>query len=340
MPSNNSFYRSLGSYDFLQFMKEHHIPGVALALIENEIITTFEFGVKNSLSQEPVTSTTVFEGASLSKPLIAYAALKLCKKGLLDLDRPFSEYLTSYDFSDPYLAAVALRHILSHTGGFPSPNLNPDELLKLDSKPGSRFAYSGESYKFLGKAIEHITCVPLASYMQEHVFNPLKMENSSFIWEKRYEVLAASPHNRKGEPTEKWKPYRAIASFSLHTTAVDFAKFMIEARQIPEMSEANFKINEAISWGLGWGIEIDSYGRKGTWHSGDNGTFQCFAFDNQQLGLVIMTNSFNGMKIYREVLDLLIGGVHPLLDWEQFDVRLEEQLDEEFLANWWKIYGI
>jgi CubicO group peptidase (beta-lactamase class C family) len=202
--------------------------------------------------------------------------------------------------------------------------------------PGHQFTYSGESYRYLGQVIEHITHTPLAAYMKEQIFKPLKMMNTSFTWEMSYDVLAASPHNRKGEPLEKWKPKQAIASFSLHTTATDFAKFMIASRQFPEMSEANIKINESISWGLGWGIEIDSQGKTGVWHSGDNGSFQCFAFQNQEVGFVIMTNSPNGIKIYREALDLYVGGIHPLLDWEQFDARAV--VDEEFLANWWKCY--
>lgn len=343
-PSENTTHMPYYQSDLLkslpQMMKAHAIPGLSLALISVDQITTFECGVKNNLSQESVTSTTVFEGASLSKPLIAYAALKLCREGLLHLDRPLSEYLANYESNDPHLATVTLRHILSHIGGFPTANLKPGEVLKLDFKPGSRFAYSGESYCYLGKVIEQITHTPLARYMQESVFSPLKMENSSFIWEEKYDTLAASPHNRKGEPKEKWKPHQAIASFSLHTTAADFAKFMIETRKFPEMLEPAFKITKTLSWGLGWGIEIDSYGRKGFWHSGDNGTFQCFAFYNQTLGFIIMTNSPNGMKIYKEVLDLLIGGIHPLIDWEQFDARAAEELDEELLSNWWKIYGI
>lgn len=159
-----------------QKMKTHAIPGLSLALIDVDQITTFEFGVKNSLSQEPVTSTTVFEGASLSKPLIAYAALILCREGLLDLDRPLSEYLKNCESNDPHLVVVTLRHILSHTGGFPRANLKPGEVLTLDFKPGHGFAYSGESYLYLGKVIEQITRIPIAHYMQKHVFRPLKMK--------------------------------------------------------------------------------------------------------------------------------------------------------------------
>lgn len=325
---------------FLLSMRRHQIPGIALAVITNGKISTFEFGVKDSLSQEPVTSSTVFEGASLSKPLIAYAALKLCEKGLLTLDHPLAAYLDDFiSIENSRLSVITLRHVLSHTSGFPTANLRKGEFLHLKFDPGSQFGYSGESFRYLGRVIEHITGEPLATYMQEHVFHPLKMKDSSFIWEERYIVQAASPHDLKGQPTEKWKPVRAVASFSLHTTAGDFAKFMIEAGQCPKMLEINVKINESIGWGLGWGIETTAEGTA-FWHSGDNGTFQCLAYQRNGRGIVMMTNSANGFKLCREVLNLVIGGKYPSIDWERLDNPNNEPINEDFLARWWKSYDL
>src|SRR5262245_45452528 len=113
MQNDNRFYHPTKGKDFHQYifqlMKKYHIPGVALAIIENEKITTFELGVKDSLLQKPVTSSTIFEGASLSKPLIAYAALKLCEKCLLDIDKPLSSYINNFNsIDDPRLSAVTL----------------------------------------------------------------------------------------------------------------------------------------------------------------------------------------------------------------------------------------
>lgn len=340
MPSHKQWFNEENLKDYvIENMREYNIPGMSLALIKEGEILAFEFGVKDSISKEPVTSSTIFEGASLSKPLIAYAALKLCEQGFLDIDQPLSTYfdsLTSID--DPALKAVTLRHILSHTAGFPAWNLKKGESLKLlECPPGSQFVYSGESFRYLGRVIECSTGSMLATHMQEEVFNPLKMLNSSFVWEERFLRQAASPHTRNGLPTEKWKPLEAIASFSLHTTAVDFAKFMIAVRQYPQMLEVNCHINEHIAWGLGWGIEMTPDG-VAYWHSGDNGTFQCLAFQNQEIGIVIMTNSLNGLKIYRKVFDFLVDSIHPLFEWEQFDTRADENLDEEYLSNWWKNY--
>jgi Beta-lactamase class C and other penicillin binding proteins len=141
-------------------------------MMSDKKIVTFECGVKNSISLDPITSSTVFEAASLSKPLIAYAALELCENGRLEMDKPLSAYLQSPESEDPFLSAVTLRHVLSHTGGFPTANLKPGDPLKLEFYPGTQFAYSGESYCYLGRVIEQITGDSLASYMQEHVLTP------------------------------------------------------------------------------------------------------------------------------------------------------------------------
>jgi|GEM_PF-3133369 len=92
--------------------------------------------------------------------------------------------------------------------------------------------------------------------------------------------------------------------------------------------------------GNGMGIEMMPDGNHAIWHSGDKWAFQCLAFQNKQIGFIIMTNSANWMKLYRHIFDLLIGGNHPLLNWEQFDARAAEELGEEFFANWLKIYGL
>ena len=67
------------------------------------------------------------------------------------MDQPLSAYLPSPESDEPLLSAVTLRHVLSHTGGFPTPNLKPGDPLKLEFYPGSHFAYSGESYSYLGE---------------------------------------------------------------------------------------------------------------------------------------------------------------------------------------------
>ena len=95
-------------------------------------------------------------------------------QGRLDLDRPLAAYLDNFESTEePRLTAVTLRQVLSHTSGFPTANLKKGDTLKLEFDPGSRFAYSGESYRYLGQILEHITGSHLSTYMKTR-FSTLK----------------------------------------------------------------------------------------------------------------------------------------------------------------------
>lgn len=328
-------------------MKKHQVPGLSLAIIKNKKISNLEFGVKNIITKELINFSTIFEGASLSKPLVAYAALELVKQGVLEINRPLGSYLINAYHDNPlYLYAVTLRHVLTHTAGFSSANLKAGETLVLPYYPGSQFTYSGDSFRYLAHVIEYLTNTPFSLYMQENIFNPLKMNDSSFIWREQYESQSAYPHDKNGNLMEKWKPKQAVASFSLHTTAIDFAKFMMEvflsknsSYQQPQLvSEISFPINESLSWCLGWGMENTPEGVN-FWHSGDNGAFQCFSIflSHQELGIVIMTNSANGLRLCRNVLEQLSMENHPLVEWE-FDSN--EETNGDIPSRWWEIYGV
>lgn len=175
------------------------VPGIAVALFNRDAIAWARgFGVSDIATGQPVTPQTVFEACSLSKPVVAFGALKLCDQGLLELDRPLSDYLpTPYLPDEPYLAQMTLRHVLSHTTGF----LNwhkPDEPLRAQFAPGTRFSYSGEGYVYLQKVMEQVTEQTLADFMCERVLRPLNMPASSYVWLKEYDASAAQGHESDG----------------------------------------------------------------------------------------------------------------------------------------------
>ncbi len=142
-----------------QLMKDGDVPGLSIALARGgELVWHKGFGVKNTKTNEPVTDGTVFEAASLSKPVFAYAVLKLVDAGKFDLDKPLNQYLPgNYDVGDDSrLGLITARHVLSHTPGFP--NWRPrGGALKIHFTPGDRFSYSGEGFVYLSKVIEHVT---------------------------------------------------------------------------------------------------------------------------------------------------------------------------------------
>lgn len=103
-------------------MKEFKVPGFSMVVIRNDRIAWRQvFGVKDASSRAPVTYATMFEAASMSKPVFAYAVMRLAQKGTIDLDAPLTKY-TSKKFleGDPRLDLITARRVLSHTTGFPT----------------------------------------------------------------------------------------------------------------------------------------------------------------------------------------------------------------------------
>lgn len=164
-------------------MDSHAIPGVAIATIgADDAVARVGMGITNQDTAEAVTDTTVFEAASLSKPVFAYIVLRLAQKGAIDLDKPLYEY---GDFGPPEMRAdenykkLTARMILSHQAGLPNEFSSP-ESMKYLSAVGAKFDYSGVAYQFLAEVVEHITSSSLEALAQEE-FARLGMTDSSFM---------------------------------------------------------------------------------------------------------------------------------------------------------------
>ena len=326
-------------------MSEGDIPGLSIALIRNaNVAWSHGFGVKNSETKDPVDDDTVFEAASLSKPVFAYAVLKLVDSGKLSLDTPLTKYLPGrYDVGDdPRLDQITARRVLTHTTGFPNWRPRGDTSLKIHFTPGDRFSYSGEGFVYLALVIEHITAETLDAFMKSTVLDPLGMKSSSYLWQdgpNGYLARKTFAHNSVGAVSGRGKPERPNAAASLHTTATDYARFVVAIMKgtglkpetaklmlTPQISVAEAgsnnltrpdpKLSKSISWGLGWGLEESENGTA-FWHWGDNGDTKAYvvAFSKQKTGMVMFANSANGLSIVNEVVDNALGGQHPSLAW-------------------------
>jgi CubicO group peptidase (beta-lactamase class C family) len=127
----------------LDLMQVAPVPGaVAGALHHGKPAWIQPFGVRNAETKQPVAADTVFQAASLSKQIAAYAAFALRDAGKLDFDRPLFAYLD--DLPDPGARLVTARHVLSHTTGFPNWRSEAGQKLVPEFAPGERFQYSGE----------------------------------------------------------------------------------------------------------------------------------------------------------------------------------------------------
>jgi CubicO group peptidase (beta-lactamase class C family) len=327
-----------------QLMKDGGVPGLSVALVrDGELVWHRGFGVKNAKTNEPVDDSTVFEAASLSKPVFAYAVLKLVDEGKLDLDKPLNHYLPgSYDVGDDSrLGLITARRVLSHTTGFP--NWRGGKL-KIYFTPGQRFSYSGEGIVYLAKAVERVTGEKFNDFVKRTVFDPLGMTSSSYVWEKRYDELKTARHNLRGIPDGRNKPPASgNAAASLHTTARDYGLFVAavlkgtglkpETRRLmltPQVAVREGGPNSIarpdakpvpdVAWGLGWGLQTTKDGLS-FWHWGDNGACKAYvvAYDGPKLGVVYFANSVSGLSIAREVVAEAVGGAQPALDWLKYD---------------------
>jgi CubicO group peptidase (beta-lactamase class C family) len=311
-----------------------------------------------------VTEQTVFEAASLSKPVFAYLVLGLEREGVIDLGRPIGDYLALPNREDARARTITARHLLSHSGGWRNWRFAREHLLTADFEPGSRFSYSGEGFAFLQRVVESLTGRALPVLAGERVFGPLGMEGSAFVWHPALDARLASPHSGRGDPQESFnvrtaRAFRALeaewgrpleewmaadverafarvspdqppfpnftvpnAAASLSTTAADYGAFLRHlltdgAPVLARMMEPQVRLNEALRWGLGIGLEEMEDGRTLFWHWGDNPGFKNFVVGDPAAGraTAIFTNANSGRSVYERVVRDRTGTDHPAFLW-------------------------
>lgn len=310
------------------------IPGAALATVHQGEVRLISMGVTELEAAQPVCEATVFDVASLSKPVAAYIALRLVDDGTLKLDAPLSGMVKKGVPPQLTLAPITARHVLTHTSGLP--NLRGDAPLQTYFPPGSWFSYSSLGFAYLQLVLEATASEPFEALAQRLVFDPLGMHSSSFLWRERFSHSAAVPH--EGERRlEKHRPAAAHASYSLQTTAGDYARFMVAVLQGTSLSEAlrtqwltpAFRVPRTdavhlagsppqtapdIAWGLGWGLET-TCGSFFQWGKMDG--IRAFAIGNPQTqsAVVLLTNSNRGLRLMDAAVATTLPGEHPAFSW-------------------------
>lgn len=321
-----------------KLMEEAIVPGVSIAIVKDaKLRWRRAFGVKDSASKKPVDDDTMFEAASMSKPVFAYAVMKLCEKGVIDLDTPLTKY-TAERFleGDPRLDLITARHVLSHTSGFQNWR-SEEEPLKIHFTPGEKYLYSGEGYSYLQSVVAQVTAQPIEQFMKANIFVPFGMASSGYVWNAAFGTLMARPHDQKGNAFDNKKSTAADAarygsSGALLTTPTDYAKFVIEVID-PKQSDA-FRLNKSslkemlrpqvrvtdvgeysISWALGWRVAHTTNGDVIN-HGGDNKGFHSWADASveRKSGFVIMTNGENGRELLKKLAPAVGQRLYSLAD--------------------------
>lgn len=193
--------RAVGAFcdDFFQKkMSEHHVPGAAIVIIkDDEVLFSRGYGYADIGKKIPVDpQKTVFRAASVSKIFTIAGVMQLEESGLIDIDQDANRYLKDFQVKNRYEEPIRIKYLLTHTDGFetrdlatfvqdPADLLPLEEVLKNDLKspvqiPGSRIAYGGYGTALAGSLISQVKDTPFEEYMEDSIFRPLKMENSTF----------------------------------------------------------------------------------------------------------------------------------------------------------------
>ncbi|HYN42661.1 MAG TPA: serine hydrolase domain-containing protein, partial [Thermoanaerobaculia bacterium] len=322
-------------------MRELHVPGVSIALVrDRKVAWTRSWGVADARTGAPVTGETLFEAASMTKPVFAFSVLKLVEQEKIGLDRPLPAYVAplAVPFQQERLR-ITPRMVLSHTSGLPNWRKGGEERdgpLPVLFTPGSRFGYSGEAIFQLQRAVEKVTGEPIEEHARRTLFLPLGMASTSYVWTADLDSRLASGHEADGTFLARARYTHANAAYTLVTTASDFARLLV-ALLDPENSapkglsrasvasmlrhEVRVDVREAMErpgrargrevfWGLGWSMNATAEGDI-VHHSGANSTgFRSFSqfSPGRGTGLVILTNGLSGSELWTR----LVGAVGDL----------------------------
>ena len=310
------------------YQQYYNIPGVSLALIKDGKLVYYKtYGVKNTFTKEPVDSNTLFEAASVTKPVFSFAVQRLAERGVIDLDKPLYLYLPYPDiaYDDRYKLMTA-RHVLTHRTGFPNWRyMNPDGKLDLKFTPGTGYGYSGEGFEYLKMVVQQITGKKVEQVLQEEVIQPIGLWHTFFSRNDSLRRMVANGHF-DGLPNYDELPESPGMAYSMHTEAKIFTRFMLylleqkglSAKTYDEMfskhSDYNIGPNDEkpkFPVYMGESLEIrETPLGKSFGHGGNNGDFKCTfrVYKDLKMGYVLFTNSNTSDQLLQHIGEFLVEG--------------------------------
>jgi CubicO group peptidase (beta-lactamase class C family) len=292
------------------------IPALGIGFIDHGQIEQLSvFG--NLEINRPAPLNTIWNVASLTKPITALVALKLVNAGKWNLDEPLYHFYTDPDLTkDSNAKKLSTRIVLSHQTGFPNWRGNkPNGKLSFDFEPGTKYQYSGEGYEYLRKALEKKFKKSLAELAKELIFVPLKMNDTRFVWDQSMDSSRfAKWHTNTGKQYATEKTKTVNGADNLLTTVSDYTQFLLHIMNGAGLSESLFKemisaqvrINNYKYFGLGWWVDenINANGTLALVHGGDDKGVHTIVFivPSFKKALLIFTNSDNGTDAFADIL--------------------------------------
>jgi CubicO group peptidase (beta-lactamase class C family) len=310
--------------DVPRLLEESHIPSVSIAQIKDgRIVAVRAYGRQDATTA--ATPRTLYNIASLTKPITAQVAMHLLSQGVIVLDEPMAPVWTDPDIAtDDRRNLLTPRIALTHQTGFANWRSMTNDKLTFTFTPGTRYSYSGEGFEYLARFMEKKTGARLDVNAKKLVFDPLGMHDTAFTRQEWFAGRVAAPADDKGNWLEPHFAERPISADMVYTTAQDYALLLqavIENRGItPEVARERDRIQISLKQQLcpqvPAGLCPDELGSGLSWqilrfkdatvlmHTGHDPGLYTFAYvsPDRRSGAVILTNGENGRRIVPPIL--------------------------------------
>jgi CubicO group peptidase (beta-lactamase class C family) len=344
-------------FSIAERMTYHGVPGMSMAVIEDGNITWARaYGVGNRDDKYAVTTSSLFQAASLSKTVSALGAVLIAQQGRVQLDDDVRQSLRSWKPAE----RVTLRQLLSHSAGLtvsgfsgyepgaPLPSTTEilngqspanNEAVRVTRPPGTEVRYSGGGYVAVQQLMTDVTGQPFDRYMRDAVFVPLGMDHSWFEQplSPEHARVAASGHSRDGSLLRgKFMVHPELGAAGLWTTPSDLAQVVIALQDAlagrapqflkPEMAREILTANISNA-GLGVFLTGPNGPSRRFTHSGRNAGFDALlvGYKNGRQAAVVMINRNNNEGFISEVLE----SIAREYKWPDF---LEDRPQREYVA--------
>ena len=330
----------LKTFSLEERMLYYRVPGLMLLVFNRHGVEwTKAYGFCRQGMDSPITDITLFQVGELSQPLTALAVMRLIEKKEIEPNRDVNEYLQGWKIPLNRLTRenpVSIRHLLSHTAGFPYPVIStiqpgdpiPTPLdilmgrapaknapLEVRFKPGSEVGISAAGYAVVQKVLEDLTQTSFSEFMAQTVFAPLNLLHSSFSSEPSdsLSLETAAGHLRTGEPLEKDRTIQPVpASSGLWTSAEDLATFILSLVKTAKGEDPVLvsplsarMILTPVAANMSMGLNVDDRGDSlnlNRWGKTDGFSSYLIYYPERGQGAVVLTNSDNGHYLIEEIL--------------------------------------
>jgi len=331
-PSTPDGLRAQIVKDLPDWLKQYNVPSASVAYIaDGKLAWTAVAG--EQAPGVPATDRTLYNIASLTKPIVAETILRMASQNKLQLDEPIYPLWVDPDIKDnPWNKLLTPRLCLSHQTGFANWRRMTNHTLAFKFQPGTQSGYSGEGYFYVARFAQNKAHEPFDGLAQEYVFGPLGMKSTSFTTQNWFDGRLAQPYTNDAFATpivtSTWN-----AADLVETTATDYAHFVVsvmhneglspaiaaqrlvmtrdwttveDRKQICAYETSGTDCHISAGMGLGWQVIVHN-GVTIVDHSGsDSGAHtQAFFIPSKQIGAVVFTNGENGPKVIQEIVRVL-----------------------------------